>query len=271
MPLTGTDDPQAQAGADSKPAVPAPRRINPKMGALMDLTVLSVSNLTPRMKRIILTGEALATFEYRPGQELVLIMPAGQDEKVRRFYSIRRLNRTARTLELNVLVHGDAPGARWAAAVQPGDAVQAAGPHGRIAADPTADWHIFFSDEAGLPPMCAILESLPPTARATVFAEVAGPRDKLQNEAVAEVEVNWRFRGPMPAHESRLLPEAAAEYPLPAGRCHAYVMGETSVVREVRKTLRARGLEVAQVSSEGLWRPGRVGGHDHVTEAAQTP
>ncbi|MEK7214027.1 MAG: siderophore-interacting protein, partial [Chloroflexota bacterium] len=174
------------------------------------------------------------------------------------------------TLDLNVLVLGDAPGARWAAEVQPGAMVQAAGPHGRIGADPTADWHVFFSDEAGLPPMYAILEALPPAARATVFAEVAGPRDKLQNEAVAEVEINWRFRGPMPAYESRLLSEAAAEYRLPDGRCHAYIMGETGVVRDVRRTLRSRGLEVSQVSSEGLWRPGRIGGHEHVTEAAPT-
>ena len=105
-------------------------------------------------------------------------------------------------------------------------------------------------------------------ARATVFAEVAGPRDKLDHEAQAQVEINWHFRGETPAFASTLLPDAAAACPLPEGRGHAYLMGETGVVREVRKTLRLRGLEVAQVSSEGLWRPGRVGGHEHVTEQA---
>lgn len=33
-----------------------------------------------------------------------------------------------------------------------------------------------------------------------------------------------------------------------------------------RRHLIARGLTRAQISPEGYWRPGRVGGHDHVED-----
>ncbi len=56
------------------------------------------------------------------------------------------------------------------------------------------------------------------------------------------------------------------DFSLPPGKGHAYIIGETSNVRRQRHALIARGLPRNQISSEGYWRPGRIGGHDHVDD-----
>jgi NADPH-dependent ferric siderophore reductase len=53
---------------------------------------------------------------------------------------------------------------------------------------------------------------------------------------------------------------------LPHGRGHAILIGETSNVRKQRQNLISRGLTREQIASEGYWRPGRIGGHDHVED-----
>ena len=58
--------------------------------------------------------------------------------------------------------------------------------------------------------------------------------------------------------------DAVEKFQFPQGNGHAYVIGETSNVRAVRHRLLERGLKREQISAEGYWRPGRIGGHDHV-------
>ncbi len=52
----------------------------------------------------------------------------------------------------------------------------------------------------------------------------------------------------------------------PPGVGHVYLLGETSTVRAQRQALVAKGFPKAQIFAEGYWRPGRVGGHDHVDD-----
>ena len=44
------------------------------------------------------------------------------------------------------------------------------------------------------------------------------------------------------------------------------MLGETSTIRRQRHDLIARGMGKEQIFGEGYWRPGRVGGHDHLVE-----
>ena len=65
---------------------------------------------------------------------------------------------------------------------------------------------------------------------------------------------------------SAALIERIAAYAPPEGRGHVYVLGETSTIRRQRHDLLARGFAKDQIFGEGYWRPGRVGGHDHLEE-----
>jgi NADPH-dependent ferric siderophore reductase len=109
-----------------------------------------------------------------------------------------------------------------------------------------------------------MLESLPAGERAVAIIEVAGPEEEQVIETNARVEMRWLHRGGPPTAASPRLIDALASFALPPGVGQACVIGETAAVRAQRHDLIARGLPKGQIAAEGYWRPGRIGGHDHV-------
>ena len=226
------------------------------------LIVVGSRELTARMRRVSLIGESLAGFEYRPGQDLILGLPALEGGVAKRHYTIRGFDSGELRLDIDVVIHGDAPGARWARSARIGDPALAEGPRGRTVVNPQAEWHLFTGDETALPAIAALLETLPASARAYALVEVGGAEDELTLETDAELELVWAHRRG-PAGPSETLIRQLASFRFPKGVGHAYVIGETSTVRAQRQGLIARGLAKEQICAEGYWRPGRIGGHDH--------
>jgi NADPH-dependent ferric siderophore reductase len=229
------------------------------------LTMVGARDVTPRMREITLIGDDLAAFTHRPGQDLVLNLPT-EAGVARRHYTVRRFDRDELRLDIQFVLHGDAPAARWARQAQHGDALTAEGPRGRTAVSGAADWRLFTGDETALPGIAAMIEQLPKGERAFAIVEVAGPEEEQPLETAAELEVLWLHRNGPPAAPSQPLIEALADFELPPGVGQACVIGETSTVRAQRQSLLARGMEKSQIAAEGYWRPGRIGGHDHVVE-----
>lgn len=232
------------------------------------LQVAETREVTPRMRRVTLTGDALAGFAPEPGQDMIFLLPDGSEQLGRRHYSIRGFDPSSRRLDIDVVIHSDSsPGAKWALTSRPGDEVLSFGPRGRNVVHPGADWRLFTGDESCIPPIFAMLESLPAGAKAHAFIEVQSDADRQPLNSAADVELTWISRDGAPAEPSspRLI-AAIAQFQLPAGIGHAYVLGETSTIRRQRHDLIARGLPKEQIFGEGYWRPGRVGGHDHLVE-----
>ena len=232
------------------------------------LTVERAEQVTPRMRRVSLTAPDLSGFEPQAGQDMVLMLPDGTEGLGRRHYSIRRFDPAAKRIDIDVVLHNrSTPGARWALDAAPGDQVLSFGPRGRNVVHPGADWRLFVGDESCLPPIFAMLESLPAGAKAYAFIEVQADEDRQPLDTAAEVELNWLSRGGAAAQASSpALIAATAGFELPPGVGHAYLLGETSTIRRQRHDLIARGLAKEQIFGEGYWRPGRVGGHDHLVE-----
>jgi NADPH-dependent ferric siderophore reductase len=230
------------------------------------LTVVGVHDLGPRMREVSLVGDDLSAFSYRPGQDLLLNLPAGEDRIARRHYTIRRFERAEQRLDIQFVLHGASPATDWARDARPGDRIVAEGPRGRTVVSGEADWRLFTGDETALPGIAAMIESLPAGERAFAIVEVAGPDDEQPIETAARLEPVWLHRGGAPAAQSRGLIEALAAFELPAGQGQACVIGETATVRAQRQGLIARGLPKDRIAAEGYWRPGRVGGHDHIVE-----
>jgi NADPH-dependent ferric siderophore reductase len=68
---------------------------------------------------------------------------------------------------VDIYLHGDIGRASaWARRAQAGDPVGYAGPRTHWEPDPQAAWALLAAEETGLPALLAILESLPPGARA---------------------------------------------------------------------------------------------------------
>jgi NADPH-dependent ferric siderophore reductase len=227
--------------------------------------VVGARDVTPRMREVSLIGDDLAAFAYRPGQDLVLNLPS-EAGVARRHYTVRRFDAAELRVDIQFVLHGDAPAARWARQARLGDELTAEGPRGRTVVSGVADWRLFTGDETALPGIAAMIEALPKGERAFAIVEVAGPGEEQSIQTAADLEVTWLHRGGAPTAPSRALIEALADFELPSGVGHACVIGETATVRAQRQSLLARGMEKSQIAAEGYWRPGRVGGHDHIVE-----
>jgi NADPH-dependent ferric siderophore reductase len=106
-------------------------------------------------------------------------------------------------------------------------------------------------------------ETLPGQARAWAFLEIESDAERQAIPNPSQVTVQWVVRGG-PARPSDLLLRSLQAFTPPPGAGHAYVIGETSGVRAQRHWLLEQGWPRERITAEGYWRPGRIGGHDHV-------
>jgi NADPH-dependent ferric siderophore reductase len=220
--------------------------------------VASSAQVSPHMQRLELTAPELDGFTYSPGQDVMLLVAAEGTRPVRRRYTIRRLDPAARLLTIDVVLHGDGPGERWIRSAKPGDRIEGIGPRGKISPSPEAAWHLFMGDEAAMPAILNMTESLPGDSDATIVLEVPDPEDEQEVSAAARTRVSWLHRLSRPAGDPTALAAEAAEVELPPGSGHAYLLGEAKVVLRLREILASRGLAQDQMSPKAYWGRGRA-------------
>ncbi|HVU19330.1 MAG TPA: siderophore-interacting protein [Rhizomicrobium sp.] len=220
------------------------------------LTVLSKSRIAPRMTRVEFLGSDLDEFVWTRGQDVVLELPAPEGI-ARRRYTVRAHDPVRRTLSIDFFLHGEGASGPWLDSLRNGDAVNAVGPRGHTYLR-EADWHLFVGDETCIPGIFAMLEELGGAAPAYTFLEVGSTADQVPLDASAKTAINWVTRN------GNALFDAVENFALPKGEGFATVIGETAKVRAIRHRLLERGIARNRIAAEGYWRPGRVGGHDHV-------
>lgn len=237
--------------------------------------VVRARSVTPLMRRITLSGPALADFFVdEPGEIVTLLWPAPgrgvvlprdgwrfprgvADAQHARNYTVRRWNAPARELEIDFVLHGDHGRAgAWAARARPGDEIGFAGPRTHwTAPDPAAGWTLLVADETGLPALQAIAEALPAGHPAWAIVEVADARERQLIHTAADLRERWLTRDGRPAGTTTLLADTVRALNLPGGRGAAWGGGEALAMRDVRRHLRdERGLRAAGVSVLGYWK-----------------
>jgi len=224
----------------------------------LSFEVVSTARLSPHLQRIQLTAAQLDGFRYAPGQDVMVLVAADGRKPVRRRYTIRSLDQAARILTIDVVLHGDGPGERWVRSARPGDRIEGIGPRGKIFPHPADDWHLFLGDEAALPAILAMTESLPGDAEATLVLEIPEADDEQEVLAAARTRVSWLHRLGRPAGDPAALAAEAAEVELPPGNGRAYLLGEAKVVLAMREVLASRGLPQEQMSPKAYWGRGRA-------------
>ncbi len=241
-----------------------------------EAVVTRVEQLTPHMVRVVLGGEGLRPIvagSYTDHYVKVLFPLPGvtypepfdmgairetlprQDHPVVRTYTVRKWFPEIPEMWIDFVVHGDEGIAGpWAAAAQPGDVIRFMGPGGGYAPSADADWHLLAGDESALPAIAAALEGMPAGARVRAFIEIENA-DEEQKVETGDAEITWLHRGDRPVGE--LLVEAVRGYEFPAGQVHAFVHGEATFVKELRRYLKVElGIPMDQLSISGYWRRG---------------
>jgi NADPH-dependent ferric siderophore reductase len=212
------------------------------------------------MRRITVTGDALANFAPLPGQDVVVHVSDGHGSGVSRRYTIRNLDTATRRLDLDVVMHGHGPGATWAASVATGDDIEVFGPRGKVLLAQVR-WQLFVGDESAIPAIAEMIRALPAGTTVVAVIEVTEVDDEQPITAAGPVDVRWLHRLETPAGESELLDRAVAAIEIPDVERHAYLFGESRTVRRLRDDLGARGLHPHEISAKGYWNLGRRSGH----------
>jgi len=221
------------------------------------LTLSDASQITPRVRRLAFTAPDLAEMAWRPGQDLVLNLPNAP----RRHYTIRTLSPDCLTIDF--VLHGHGAAAAWAETARPGAQVEALGPRGRTCLTNGCDWRLFVGDETAIPAISAMAEAPPEGVGAFALLEIESETERPAMAAPDDLVIQWIIRGG-PARPNDLLLEGLRRVQAPPGAGHAYLLGETSAVRAQRHFLLEQGWPKERITAEGYWRPGRIGGHDHV-------
>jgi NADPH-dependent ferric siderophore reductase len=214
---------------------------------LLTGAVTEVEDLTPRMRRIRVSGTALRELAWLPGQHVrvrvgeLALRTAFRDAL--RSYSVWDYD-PAGHLDLCVFDHpGAGPGARWSRRVRPGEPVALTRPAGRLVARTDARHHVFVGDETASVAFGAVLRALPDSAGVS-GAITAAPADRLP--LARADELSWLAAGDaLPA--------------LPAEPGAAYLAGAAHACQAARRHLVALGWPRGAIVVKPFWAPGKRG------------
>lgn len=249
---------------------------------LHEMTVERITDLTPHMRRVTLSGPGLDRY-VAGGMHIKLFIPPagvakpewpvpGEDgiaielpQEVKpavRTYTVRNLDIAAGTIDVDFVIHGDhSVGSRWATNTQPGDVVGVRGPVGRPL--PEADWYLLVGDETALPVIARTLESLPATAKGVAIIEVMDETEQQPINFKADVQLSWLYRdGAEPGTTSRLVDAVRAVAMPPVGtRIHVMAGAEYTAFKAIRRYWRDElKLDKKDVLPVAYWRKGRAEG-----------
>jgi NADPH-dependent ferric siderophore reductase len=240
-------------------------------------TVVSAEPLTPGMLRVVVGGDDLERFtagEFTDHYVKLQLPPPGagyaapfDPEAIKadlpreqwprtRTYSVRAWDAERSLLTIDFVVHGDEGVAGpWAAAAEPGDVLQLMGPGGAYAPDPDAAWHLMVGDLSVLPAIGASLERVPDGVPVHVLVELDDDANRQALTSPGDLHVTWlRADG-----TEAVLLNAVRALDFPDGPVHAFVHGEASSVRAVRRHLLVeRGVPREALSVSGYWKRTRT-------------
>ena len=227
--------------------------------------VARVDPIARRMRRIRIEGDAVARFDWTPGQHVRVHVTDMKDPRnwlrprdFLRTYSVWDYDCDG--LELCVLDHDDlGPGARWARELRSGDAVTLSEPEGSFTLR-DGRYHVFAGDETAAVAFGAMLRALPDAARAYAVIEVDEPDDILPLDGPPGADLRWQYRHGQPAAASEALVKGLAAVDLPGQPGVAYLAGEARTIQLLRRHLVAdRGWPRQAIQMKPFWTPGRRG------------
>ena len=252
---------------------PPPRRV----------TVARTQRLGPRTMRVTLKGVGLDGFSIgSPTGHIKLFLPGdgdrqptlphfgpngiewptGRTPSIVRTYTPRRFDPHTHELDVDFVLHGDGPAARWAASTSVGDHAAIAGPGRGYNPDPEADWFLLAGDESAIPAIATLIDAVPEGAPAHVVIEVESEQDEQPLPDHQGLTTQWLHRDGRPP--GQLLEQNVRDATPPHGDGRTWVAGEATVIRAIRRHLLTdKKLPAKHLVTRGYWRAGHPGHPDH--------
>ncbi len=245
------------------------------------LTVQTVTDITPLMRRFRLTGDMagfaspahadhIKAFFFPAGVEPLLppIGPNGAEfppgtRPEMRDYTPRYWNVAEGWIELDFVLHGDGPASSWAAKANVGDTLVIGGPRGSLVIPMAFDWYLLAGDETALPAIGRRIEELPTGAKVLAVIEVADKAEEQRFETKADLQLIYVHRTGAAAGTTSLVLDAIKTAKFPNGTAYGYIAGEVTMAKAVRAHLTEdRGFANEYVKAAGYWRLGVADAHE---------
>lgn len=227
------------------------------------LSVLEVEDLTPRMRRITLTGPDLRDFQSVGADDHVKILlpdPANPGTLAMRDYTPRAFDAAAERLTIDFALHDAGLATAWAREAKPGDRLAVAGPRGSALVSDDFDHYLLIGDETALPAIGRRLEGLRAQVPVTTIIVV---EDEAEVQAIAtraRWTPIWLYRQGRAGDDAERLLAALEAWQAPAGDGFAFVAAEAAVARRLKDYLIVvRHHPKAWLKAAGYWVRGKAG------------
>nr|WP_314142925.1 siderophore-interacting protein [uncultured Rhodococcus sp.] len=252
-------------------------------------TVIDTQQLSSGMRRIVLGGPQLREFT-RDGFEFPALRSEGFDDFVRLFfplddigtmalpvqhertvewprdprpvtrnYTVRSVDTDKAELTLDFVTHDTGIASTWGRRCAVGDSIALLGPVRSGHAPAEVDWVLLVGDETALPAVARYLDEAGAGERIRVFVEVADAERELPLPTAADAEITWVHRDGAVAGTGDLLESAVRSAPWWEGTVFAWVAGESTALKGIRRYLREdRALPPEMVEVTGYWRRAEV-------------
>lgn len=250
------------------------------------LRVVRTEDVTPRLRRVILTGQDLRGFpfqEFAAADKVKLFFPdpstgelptpestekglrwPGGRKPETRSYTVRGFDPEASDglgeLSLEFVLHDHGIAGAWAVRAQAGDELSILGPKGTRSFPDDASQYLALGDETALPAISRIIEEAPVGSRVTAVIEVADAAEEqpLISRTGAEAEIRWVHRdtAPIADGDGSALQTAVRELDLsdPEG-LFVFAAGESHAMSSLRRTLgELARLDKRQLDIHGYWK-----------------
>lgn len=216
--------------------------------------VVSVTDLTPTYRRIVVTGDEFHDFQTKSPADHIKVALDVDGETIRRDYTPRAFENGELTLEF--ALHADGPVTTWARNADVGSELTVLGPRGSSVPAPVFDAYVFVGDETLLPGIGRAMELFPADVPFIAVVEVENAADRIALPEEANDTIIWAERnGKAPGIA---LVEALTAMEWPAGDVYVYAGGEATAMRDVRRhVLNERGLARENLGMSGHWKRGQ--------------
>lgn len=180
----------------------------------------------------------------------IYFAPNGAGTPVGRTYTVRQQDPVAETVTVDIVLHGDAAGTRWATAASKGDTVELAHARSWYRPPPEADVYLLAADLAGLPALARLIDETP-RARTVAIVEVVDGSDlDYLPSGIDYIASVGTGNG---VTESVLAQSVVGC--VVSGHPYCWFAGEATQARTLRKFLRRQqNWSVDQLDVMGYWR-----------------
>ncbi|MBE9029300.1 siderophore-interacting protein [filamentous cyanobacterium LEGE 11480] len=234
---------------------------------MRQVTVQTIEQITPRVRRIVFGGETLAGFSApRPGAHIKLLFGTNPNEppdpkqlrSQMRTYTPRKFNPETNELTVEFVLHGSGLASTWAAQAQVGESVTIAGAGGGMDIPDTLKMMVMLVDESAIPAAGAVLEALPASCKPIIICEVEDAREQRSLSSSIEATPTWLFRKDKTASPGLLLEKSLPDVLTCVqdfDDLFWWIACEANAMRRMRsQLLNQHGVSKDRLVSRGYWK-----------------